>query len=329
MFNSPKPIDVDVEKVKRLAKKIVPAVIIVIALVVLAVNSLYTITSGQEAVITRWGRYIETRNTPGLQLKIPFVDECNIVNVEGVRRLEFGMRTIGEDRYEEVPEEALMLTGNENLVVADWVIHYRVVNSYDYLFKVDDPEGTLRAISESAYRRVTASHPLDDILTDKKDAMQEEIKRDLQAICDKYEIGVLITTVQLQDASPPDPVKAAFLDVTSALEDKGTKKREAEGYKKAQIPLAQGKAASILNEARGYKDKRINEAKGAVARYKAIEKEYSANPEIMKTRLYFEMIREVLPQVEHIYFVDPDSGNTLQFLPLTGQTSTLPQGGAN
>jgi len=291
---------------------------IIIALIII-LNGVYSLNNGEEAVITRFGRHIGTEKTSGLKFKIPFVDRAYIVNVAGVRRMDFGSQMIN-GIYVDIPEEALMLTGEESrvngLVNADWVIQYRISNSYNYLFKVDDPESTLHSVTQAAYRRVVAAHPLDAILTDRKDDMQREILRDLQEIINKYEMGIEITAVQLQDASPPDEVRDAFLDVTRSLEDKIAKTNEAERYRNEELPRAEGRATAAVNEAEGYKERRVNEALGTVSRYSAIETEYHNQPSIMRTRLYLEMIREVMPNIEKIYFLDSTSGNLLEILHL-------------
>jgi len=291
-----------------------------IILLILALNSVYSLNSGEEAVVTRFGRHIGTETTSGLKFKVPFADRAHIVNVDGVRREEFGFKTTQGGGYMEVKDEALMLTGEisrvNGLVNADWVLQYRISNSYNYLFKVDDPVATLRSVTQAAYRRVVASYPLDAIITDRKDDIQRDVIRDLQEICNKYEMGVEITAIQLQDASPPEEVRDAFLDVTRSLEDKIAKTNEAERYRNEELPRAEGRAAAAVNEAEGYKARRVNEAYGAVARYSAIETEYRNQPDVMRTRLYLEMIREVMPGIEKIYFLDQSSGNLLEILQL-------------
>jgi len=291
---------------------------IIFALIIIF-NSVYSLNSGEEAVVTRFGRHIGTEKTAGLKFKIPFVDRAHIVNVAGVRRMDFGSMLIN-GIYIDIPEEALMLTGEESrvngLVNADWVIQYRISNSYNYLFKVNNPEATLHSVTQAAYRRVVAAYPLDAILTDRKDDMQREILRDLQEIVNKYEMGVEITAVQLQDASPPDEVRDAFLDVTRSLEDKIAKTNEAERYRNEELPRAEGRAVAAVNEAEAYKERRINESFGTVARYTAIEVEYNNQPDVMRTRLYLEMIREVMPNIEKVYFLDSSTGNLLEILHL-------------
>ena len=213
-----------------------------------------------------------------------------------------------------------MLTGEESqvngLVNADWVIQYRITNSYNFLFKVENPDATLRSVTQAAYRRVVAHYPLEAILTDRKDDMQREIRQDLQDICDKYEMGILIIAVQLQDASPPDEVRDAFLDVTMSMEDRIARSNEADRYRNEELPRATGRAVAAVNEAEAYKERRVNEAHGAVARYNAIETEYRDQPDVMRTRLYLEMIREVMPRIEKVYFLDPSSGSQMEILHL-------------
>ena len=305
-------------------KTIILAIVIATAAVSLLFGSVYMLSSGEEAVITRLGEYRGTVTTTGLNFKFPFIERKYIVNVENIQRLEFGYRSTPDGSYINMPSESSMLTGDENLVIADWAILYRVKNSYNYLFKVNNPINALRIIAESSYRRIVASHPLDDILTDQKDAIQHEIMQDLQIVADKYELGIMISAVQLQDAMPPDEVNAAFLDVASAREQRSAKINEASKYENEQLPMARGEAAKLINEAEAYKAKRINEAEGMVARYAAVEAEYAKQPRIMHTRLYLEMLNEVLPRLKGIYFVDENS-NTLQFLPLNGSGLEVPQ----
>ncbi|MCL2627383.1 MAG: FtsH protease activity modulator HflK [Oscillospiraceae bacterium] len=315
-FNVRKP---DMKKFQKKANRVILVIVGIIALVVLAANGVYSVNSGEEAVVTRFGRHIGTEKTPGLKFKIPFVDNAHIVNVQGVRRMDFGSQLIN-GVYVDIPEEALMLTGEESrvngLVNADWVIQFRISDSYNYLFKVDNPEATLHSVTQAAYRRVVAAYPLEAILTDRKEDMQREIMRDLQEILNKYEMGILITAVQLQDASPPHEVRDAFLDVTMSLEDKIAKTNEAERYRNEEIPRAEGRAVAAINEAEAYTEKRVNDAMGTVARYSAIELEYRNQPDVMRTRLYLEMIREVMPKIDKVYFLDSTSGNLLEILHL-------------
>lgn len=317
---------------------------LLIALTAFFPSPVYMLDTSNEAVIMRFGKAVRTETQAGLKFMIPFIEEANIVNVSGVRRLEFGYRDKNNKNESpftnstsirnvaatprasasDIDSESRMLTSDMNLVIADWAIQYRVTNSRDFLFNVDDPVGTLRIIAESTYRRVVAAHPLDDILTSKKDVIQNEILYDLQELCRKYQMGVTIASVQLQDALPPENVKASFLDVTAAIEEKSSKENQANKYANEKLPVARGDAQKQLNDAEGYKQSRIAEATGAVARYQSVATEYTKMPEITRTRLYLEALQEVLPQLTGIYIVDSNGGDTLKFLPLTGNTSALP-----
>jgi len=300
--------------------KIKPGSIVVIAVIaiiaILFGSNIYFLKSNEQAVITLFGKHVRTEREPGMKIKLPLVEKKELVDTEGIRRLEFGYRGNADGSYSDVMVEAQMLTADENLVIADWAVMYKVVDSYKWLFNVDSPEQTIRTITEAAYRRVVASHSLDDILTNQKDSIQIEIRESLQGICDKYDFGIQITAVQLQDALPPDPVKDAFLEVASAREDKNAKINEATKYENEKLPIARGEAEQILNLAEGYKQQRRNEAEGDTSRFLAIQKEYAANTEVTKTRLYLEMIKAVLPQVKEVYIMS-DDGDVLKFLPIS------------
>lgn len=291
-------------------------IIAVLIVVIMVGSNIYFLKSSEDAVITFFGKYVRTEKNAGLKFKLPLVEAKTIVDTEGIQRLEFGYRTNANKQTEDVLAEAQMLTADENLVIADWAVMYKIIDSYKYLFNVDEQVATLRTITESAYRRVVASHSLDDILTNQKESIQFEIRESLQKICDKYNFGILITAVQLQDALPPDKVKAAFLAVASAKEDKSAKINEATKYENEKLPIARGESEQILNLAEGYKQQRINEAGGDAARFLSIQKEYAANPSVTRTRLYLEMIKSVLPKVKEVYIMN-DSGDILKFLPIS------------
>lgn len=303
-------------------KRIVGIAIAIIVVIVLASN-VYFLKSNEEAVITLFGKHVRTEKAAGIKFKIPFAENKILVDIEGIRRMEFGYRSTptGDQKTEDVMIEARMLTSDENLVIADWAIMYKINDSYKYLFSVDEQESSLRTITESAYRRIVASHTLDDILTDKKETIQFEIRETLQGICDKYDFGITITAIQLQDAMPPEPVKASFLEVASAKEDKNAKINESTKYENEKLPVARGESQQLLNLAEGYKQQRINEAQGDAARFLSIQKEYAANPSVTKTRLYLEAIKIILPQVKEVYIMN-DNGEVLKFLPMNDEATT-------
>lgn len=289
-------------------------------------SGLYTLKSGEEAVILRFGQHVSTVSKAGLNWRIPYpVDRVLKVNISEIKRIEFGFSTIREGNsmlnanYREEPGNSQMLTGDENMVNVETAIQYKVINTEDFMFNVDDQSGTLRISAESAIRRVIANHSLDEVLTDNKFQIQQEIKDDLQAICDSYEIGIGIVAVQLQDVNPPQEVDAAFKDVANAREDKNSLINESESYKNEVIPKARGNAAEAVNKAMAYKERRVAEAKGDVANFVQILEKYQAGKEVTRTRMYLETLEEVLPGVEK-YILD-ENGNTLNFLPLQGTSS--------
>ena len=294
------------------------------AVVIIAVwlmSGIFTVKSGEEAVVLRFGKYVRTTSKAGLTWHIPKpVESVFKVNVSEIRRLEIGFKTLSEGStnqqatYQSVNTQSSMITGDENLVNVETAIQYKINDVTDYLFNVDDPEGTLKMAAESAIRRVIANHKLDEVLTDNKFGIQQEIMDDLQEICNNYKIGIGIIAVQLQDVNPPKEVDAAFKDVANAREDKNSFINESESYQNEIIPRARGNAAERVNKAKAYKEKRIAEAKGDVANFVQILEQYQYGKNVTRTRMYLETLEEILPGVEK-YIVDGD-GNTLKFLPL-------------
>ena len=216
-----------------------------------------------------------------------------------------------------------MLTGDENLVLVEAIIQFQILDIKQYLFNVDDPISTLLMAGESTIRRVVASHSLDEVLTENKFSIQQAIKEDLQALLEKYQMGVAVTAVQLQDVNPPKEVDAAFKDVTSAREDKNSYINQAQSYENEVIPKARGNAAELINKAEAFKARRVEEANGDVARFVQILEKYQTGKEVTRTRMYLETLEDILPGVDK-YIVD-GKGNTLQFLPLT--PNVIEQGG--
>ena len=302
---------------------------LLILIAVIAYNGIYTIESGEETVITRFGEYARTETQAGLKWKIPLVEQKYTVNVAEVRRLEFGFATTQDAGPGLLPSydrslsnDSLMLTGDENLVNVEAIVQFRVSDSKKFLFNVDDQIGTLNTVAVSTIRRSVANNVLDEVLTDNKVGIQQEIRDDLQGICDSYEIGLQITAVQLQDVYPPEEVDDAFKDISRAKADKESKINEAVSYENKVIPDARGEASKLISEAEAYKEDRIRRANGDVANFNAVYEKYILGKTVTRTRLYIETLEDVLPGKE-IYIVGED-GNTLKFLPLQGMTG---QGG--
>lgn len=297
---------------------ILPLVVVLVGLVILS-RGFYTVDSGEEAVVLRFGRHVETVNTSGLKWKIPLVDQVYKAKVSEVKRLEFGFRTVKEGaaaEYRDVPVESLMLTGDENLINVETIVQYKIVDIEKFFFEVTQAEQALRVAAEATIRRVVANHPMDAALTEDKLSIQQEIRDDLQSICESYHLGISITAVQLQDVFPPDEVNDAFKDVASAREDRTSYINQAETYANETIPRARGNAAEALNQAEAFKEKRIAEATGDVALFNSILAEYRQGKGVTRTRMYLETMEEILPGIT-VYIVD-EQGNTLKWLPIEG-----------
>jgi len=304
--------------------KIVVIIIVVIFIALAAMNSYYTIDQSEQALIFRFGSHNKTVTTPGLNFKVPFIDSVEIVNIEEIRRIEYGFRSntqnesffdeYSNDNYSDVSSEKVMITGDENLVEVEVIVQYKVIDPEAYILNVDAPKETLELAAYSRIRRVVANHNLDDVLTLNKAVMQQEMLEDIQEISNKYGLGVLITTVQLQDVDPPTAVAAAFTDVASAKEDKEKYINEANQYFNKIIPEARAQKEKLTNEATAYKTVRINQAQGDVARFSQILEKYKEATEITKTRMYIETMQEILPEMD-IYIVD---GENITMLPVSG-----------
>jgi membrane protease subunit HflK len=300
--------------------------VLLILVAVVVYNGIYTIESGEETVVTRFGEYARTETQAGLKWKIPLVEQKYTVNVAEIRRMEFGFTTTKDVEpgsllsYDtSLSNDPLMLTADENLVNVETIVQFRISDSKKFLFNVDDQFGTLNTIAVSTIRRSIANNVLDEVLTDNKVGIQQEIRDDLQGICDNYGIGLQITAVQLQDVYPPEEVDDSFKDISRAKADKESKINEAVSYENKVIPDARGEASKLISEAEAYKEDRIRRANGDVANFNAVYEKYVLGKEVTRKRLYIETLEEVLPGKE-IYIVG-DDGNTLKFLPLQGMTS--------
>ena len=289
-----------------------------IAIVVWLILGLYSVGPDEVGVVQRFGEYNRTVGS-GLNYHLPFpIEKVTTPKVTEVKRIEIGFRTVGKNQYRTIEQESLMLTGDENIVDAELIVQYKIKDPIDYLFNFIGPELTLREASEASLRTVIGRHNIDEALTSGKLMIQEETKELLQIILDKYETGVIVVAVQLQDVSPPKQVIDAFKDVASAKEDKNRMINEAEGYRNDVIPKARGEAQAMIREAEGFRESRIKRAEGDVAKFKAIVKEYIKAKDVTKERLYLEAMEEILPGIDKYIVPNGEDGNLLNLLNLTG-----------
>ena len=289
-----------------------------IALVIWLLLGLYSVGPDEVGVVQRFGKYNRVVGS-GLNYHIPYpIETVKTPKVTEVKRIEIGFRTVGKNQYRTIEQESLMLTGDENIVDAELIVQYKIKDPIDYLFNFIGPELTLREASEASLRTVIGRHNIDEALTSGKLMIQEETKELLQIILDKYETGVIVVAVQLQDVSPPKQVIDAFKDVASAKEDKNRMINEAEGYRNDVIPKARGQAQAMIRESEGFRESRIKRAEGDVAKFKAIVKEYTKAKEVTKERLYLEAMEEILPGIDKYIVPNGEDGNLLNLLNLTG-----------
>jgi modulator of FtsH protease HflK len=274
--------------------------IALIALVVWLLSGIYIVQPYERGVVLRFGEYSKT-TMPGPHWRIPFpIEQVHKVDVDQIRS---------------VPHKALMLTQDENIVVVDLAVQYLVKDARDYLFNVRDPDITLREVGESAIREIVGKSSMDFVLTEGRAEVVATTMEVMQANLDQYQSGLQITTVNLQDAQPPDEVQGAFEDAIRAREDEQRLKNEAEAYANEIIPRARGAAARQLEEATGYRESVIAQAEGETARFLELATQFERAPDVTRERLYIETMEAVLGNSTKV-MVDVRGGNNLMYLPL-------------
>ena len=302
-------------------KKWVVGAVIGIVGIILLTTSFYQVGTDEEGVIQRFGKYTGTTQ-PGLHLKIPFgVDKVTKVPVRRVQKEEFGFRTVTPGvRTEYVRgkaiDESLMLTGDLNSAVVEWIVQYRVGDPVDYLFKVMEVRTTIRDVSESVMRQVVGDRSVDEVIILSRREVAQEAKQRLQENLDAYETGIHVVTVELKDVNPPDPVKPAFNEVNEAKQEMERMVNQAwETYNKA-VPKASGEAERTIRQAEGYALNRVNRAKGDANKFLAVWKEYNRSQDVTRRRLYLETMDEILPKIDKKYIIDSEQKGLLQLLRL-------------
>jgi membrane protease subunit HflK len=312
--------------------------LLLIALLLWASTGIYVVGADEQGVVLRFGHHVQT-TLPGPHIHLPYPIETVLKpKVTKVRRIEVGYRSPGRRNSVDVPNESLMLTGDEYIIDIDLSVQYRVKEegAADFLFRVRNPPGlnedehlAVRHAAETAIRQVIGSiDSIDEALTRGKDRIQAETKTTMQKILDLYKSGILIMAVQLQQVAPPSEVIKAFKDVASAREDRERTKNEALGYRNDILPRAKGDAKRITLEAEAYQAERVARAQGDVHRFLALLKEYRKAKDVTRTRLYLETMENILAETRKVV-VDEISGHgVLPFLPLPTPGVPLAAGSA-
>lgn len=284
----------------------------------LLVTSLFTIGPEEVGVITRFGKYVR-QVEPGLNVKVPLIERLYKVAVERQQKQEFGFRTVEagiRSEYTKVGtvDESLMLTGDLNLADVEWIVQYRIVDPYMYLFKVREPVTTLRDISEASMREIVGDRTVNEVLTVGRAEIASSVHQKMQELCIEYSLGIRIEQVVLQDVNPPDPVKDAFNDVNQAQQERETLINQARSEYNKVIPKAKGQAEETIQRAEGYATERVNNALGESARFNALYREYVKAPEVTKRRIYLETMTEVIPKLGNKIITDESGNNVLPLL---------------
>ena len=296
--------NIDFDKLKKINIKL-PNLSVIILILFLAwlASGIYIVDPSEVGVVKRFGKYVRT-TFPGPHWHIPYpIEEVIKPQVTKVWRLEIGFRTIPgtqPPRYRTVPQESLMLTGDENIIKVEFIVQFKIKNPINYLFNVRNPQITIFKAAEAAMREVIGKNDIDTALTSGKDKIQIDCKDLLQQILDKYKTGVTVLAVQLQDVHPPDEVIEAFKDVASAKEDRERLINEAQAYRNDVIPKAKGEAAKIINEALAYKQSVINRAEGEAKRFELILQKYKLEKDLTKKRMYLETMENILKKSDKV-----------------------------
>ncbi|QCF26617.1 FtsH protease activity modulator HflK [Hydrocarboniclastica marina] len=284
------------------------AIIAIVAVGFLVVQSVYTVDEQERAVVLRFGKYHKTVN-PGLQFRIPLIDDVRKVQVTNVRSTQTSKQ---------------MLTEDENIVNVDLQVQYRISDAQAYVLNVRDPSETLRFATDSSLRHEVGGSDLDEVLTTGRAALAVQVQQRLQSFLDAYGAGLQVVKVNVESTQPPQQVQAAFEDVQRAREDEQRLIEEAQTYRNRVVPEARGRAQRMIEEGTAYRAQIVETAAGETQRFLALLDVFAESPDVTRERLYIETMEKVLGRTSKI-LVDVDGGNNMMYLPL----DRLTQGRAN
>ena len=302
---------IDTKKLKKILTGIIIAVLVIIAVS----TCFYTVDDKQQAVVTTFGKVSDVTDA-GVHFKLPFgIQQAHKVDVNVYQKIELGYTSDGKNGYTVNTNESTMITGDYNIVNIDFFVEYKISDPVAYLFSSTKPEDILRNLIQSQVRNVVGSSNVDSVLTDGKENMKMQVKELVTEILADYNIGLTLVDVKIQDSEPPTvAVIEAFKAVETAKQQAETVVNDAKAYQNAELPKAQAEADKLTQNAAYLKQKRINEALEQVAMFKAMYEEYSQNPEITRSRMYYETIQKVLPGVKVYINTSSGSGSDVQML---------------
>jgi len=286
-------------------------------------SAVFTIQPEEVGVVLRFGEFTRTAN-PGLNFKMPApIEQVLKVPVQrqlkqefGFQTAEAGVRTRYADRSFE--NESLMLTGDLNVAVVEWIAQYRVADPYKYLFKVRNVTKTFRDMNEAVMRAVVGDRSVDEVITIGRLEIEDQVKIKLQELCDRYETGIVVDQIVLQDVNPPDQVKPSFNEVNQAEQERERSINEARGEYNKVIPKARGEAEQVIEQAKGYAIDRVNRAKGDAVLFEEVYGAYRRAPEVTRRRIFLETMETIYPAMERKILLDNSLEGILPLLQLDG-----------
>lgn len=308
---------------------------IILVLGFAAWTSWFTVQPEETGVVQRFGKVIRTAD-PGLHFKFPFgIETATMVPTARVLKEEFGFRTAAVTPGQRTQyvggrsneDESLMLTGDLNVIDVQWIVQYRIQDPIAYLFNVRDTRKTIRDITEAIMRRAVGNRLGSAVLTTARVEIASEAKEEIQKVLSEYESGVRLVTVELQDVTPPDPVKPAFNEVNESRQDKERTINQAQEMANREIPKARGVAEQSISEAEGYATERVNRAEGEATRFKAILTQYKSAPKVTRRRLYLEAMNDFLKDVKGVYVVDEEQKALVPWIGLDSGMAAPVEGG--
>jgi membrane protease subunit HflK len=292
--------------------------VVIILLALWGLSGFYRVQPDQEGVVLRFGQWVRT-TSPGLNWHWPYpIEEVIRPSVEVINSIDIGFLRVtrGEGAStRDVEEESLMLTGDQNIIDIKFTVQWKISDAGKFLFRIRDPEATVKIAAESAMREVIGQTDLQPALTEQRGEVEFKTKRLLQDILTEYEAGIEITELKLQDVQPPPPVIDAFDDVQRSLQDRDRLRNEADAYRNDILPRARGEAQRMIQGAQAYKERLENEADGEAKRFLSVYEAYLENPEVTKRRMYLETLQKVFSQTDKV-ILDKGAGGIIPYLPL-------------
>jgi membrane protease subunit HflK len=342
-FGGPRPPDLEetIRNVQNRFKGVLPGrmgggmgigVVALVLIVLWALSGFYRVEPDQQGVVLRFGKWVNT-TAPGLNWHLPYPIESVLTpSVEAINSIDIGFRAAAgaasnrsTSSRRDVPEESLMLTGDQNIIDIDFTVLWKISDAGQYLFNIREPEATVKIAAESAMREIIGRTDIQPALTEARGDVQTKARALLQSILDEYESGIEITQIQLQEMQPPAPVIDAFNDVQRAQQDRDRLRNEADAYRNDILPRARGEAQRLIQEANAYKERLSNEAQGEAQRFLQVYEAYLQAPDLTKRRMYLETFEDIYRETDKVLLGKGTEG-IVPYLPLNELQRRMPSG---